>query len=112
MTLEYGFGECDLEQGGGGLEAHLCLINSTLYTAADSVTTMKGAREIVLAMGPTGFTISHSSCYNYTEDSVKEVLRLSDTMLVKEFILQYFLKAQLTLVLKNEFLIFIGPSLM
>ena len=65
VALEYAFGECDLQHGGGGLEAHPRLITGTLYKAADNVTTMKQAREILLSMAPPSFSIALSSCYNY-----------------------------------------------
>ena len=52
VAVEYAFGECDLQHGGGGLEAHPRLITGTLYKAADNVTTMKQAREILLSMAP------------------------------------------------------------
>ena len=67
-VLSYAFGEYDMQQGGGGLEAHPRLIHGTLYQTTESVTTMKRAREILLSMAPKGFTISLSTCYNYTEN--------------------------------------------
>ena len=67
-VLSYAFGEYDMQQGGGGLEAHPRLINGTLYQTTESVTTMKRAREILLSIAPKGFTISLSTCYNYTEN--------------------------------------------
>ena len=68
LALEYAFGELDIQMGGGGLEAHPRLTTGTLYRAVDNVITMKQAREILLSMAPSGFTISLSSCYNYTEN--------------------------------------------
>ena len=68
LALEYAFGEHDTEEGGGGLEAHPRLTTGTVYRAADNVTTMRQAREIILSMAPQGFTISLSCCYNYTEN--------------------------------------------
>ena len=68
LALEYAFGECDTENGGGGLEAHPRLTTGTLYRGVDNATTMKRAREILLSMAPMGFTISLSSCYNFTEN--------------------------------------------
>lgn len=53
--MEYAFGEIDTEKGGGGLEAHPRLTTGTLYRTVDHVTTMKQAREILLAMAPEGF---------------------------------------------------------
>ena len=67
-VLSYAFGEYDMQQGGGGLEAHPRLTNGTLYQTTESVTTMKRAREILFSMAPKGFTISLSTCYNYTEN--------------------------------------------
>ena len=40
-VLQYAFGELDVEDGGGGLEAHPRLTLDTLYRLCDSVTTMK-----------------------------------------------------------------------
>ena len=68
-VLSYAFGEHDMKEcGGGGLEAHPRLTTGTLYRASDNVTTMKRAREILLSLAPEGFTISLSSCFNYTEN--------------------------------------------
>ena len=67
-VLEYAFGEHDVQRGGGGLEAHPRLTTGTMYKACDSITTMKDAREMLLSLAPRGFTISLSSCYNYTEN--------------------------------------------
>ena len=68
VALEFAFGEYDLQKGGGGMEAHPRLTTGTLYKAADNVTTMKHAREIILSMAPPDFSISLSSCYNYIEN--------------------------------------------
>ena len=68
LALEYAFGELDTQQGGGGLEAHPRLTIGTLYRGTDNATTMQQARETLLAMAPRGFTISLSSCYNYTDN--------------------------------------------
>ncbi len=66
--LEYAFGERDVrERGGGGLESHPRLTDGVLYRAVDSKTTMTEARKVLLALAPSGFTISLSSCYNYTQ---------------------------------------------
>ena len=68
-VLEYAFGERDIHtEGGGGLESHPRLTTGTLYRGADNATTMKQARELILALAPTAFNISLSSCYNYTEN--------------------------------------------
>ncbi len=66
--LEYAFGQLDVSSGGGGLEAHPRLTTGTLYRGTDNATTMKRARETLLALAPTGFSISLSACYNYTEN--------------------------------------------
>ena len=63
--LEYEFSE------GGGLESHSKLRRETLYRAADNKTKMKDARAALLALTPDDFTITLSSCYNYTQ-SFKE----------------------------------------
>ena len=67
VALEYAFGERDILMGGGYFEAHPRLTTGTLYRGVDNAMTMKHAREILLAMAPEGFSISLSSCYNYTE---------------------------------------------
>ena len=67
VALEYAFGERDTPMGGGCFEAHPRLTTGTLYRGVDNAMTMKHAREILLAMAPEGFSISLSSCYNYTE---------------------------------------------
>ena len=51
-AIEYAFGEFDVTRGGGGLVAHPRLTTGTLYTAADSATTMKEARKILLYLAP------------------------------------------------------------
>ena len=66
--LTYAFGEYDAHEDGGGLEAHPQLTTGTLYRATDSATTMKRAREILLAVVPRSFSISLSTCYNYTQN--------------------------------------------
>ncbi len=68
LALEYAFGELDTQKGGGGLEAHPRLTTGTLYRGVGNATTMQHAREILLSMAPRGFSISLSSCYNYTEN--------------------------------------------
>ena len=68
-VLEFAFGESDrIERGGGGLESHPRLTDTVLYRAADSNTIMKHARETILALAPKHFTISLSSCFNYTQN--------------------------------------------
>ena len=67
-VLQYAFGELDIKHGGGGLESHPRLTCQTLYKASDSVTCMREARELLLSLAPKGFTLSLSSCYNYTEN--------------------------------------------
>ena len=62
-ALEKAFGESS-----GGLESHPRLTTGTLYRTSDSATTMKEARLILLALAPANYTISLSSCYNYTEN--------------------------------------------
>lgn len=66
--LTCAFGEYDVHEGGGGLEAHPRLTTGTLYRASDAATIMKTAREILLSLAPQNFKISLSSCYNYTEN--------------------------------------------
>lgn len=67
LVLEYAFGDYDTHiSSGGGLESHLRLTDGTLYRSADSWTTMKDARKLLLTFAPLGFMISLSSCYNYT----------------------------------------------
>lgn len=67
--LEFAFSESDrIDRAGGGMESHPRLIDTVLYRAADSNTTMKHAREIVLALALERFKISLSSCFNYTQN--------------------------------------------
>ena len=68
VVLMYVFGEYDVNEGGGELQTHPCLTIGTLYQTTDSVTTMKGAREILLSLAPAGFSISLSTCFNYTKN--------------------------------------------
>ena len=69
-VLQYAFGEKGPTEasGTGGLECHPRLTCDTLYRGAYNVQTMKKAREVILAHSPKGFTISLSSCYNYTQN--------------------------------------------
>ena len=46
-VLEYAFGDCDMKEGGGGLEAHPWLTNKTMYRASNQVTSMRKAWEII-----------------------------------------------------------------
>lgn len=63
------FGESDhVHRAGGGLESHPRLTDTVLYRAADSNTIMKQARETILALAPEGFSISLSTCFNYTQN--------------------------------------------
>ncbi len=66
-AIEFAFGEDDITLGGGGLESHPRLTTGVLYRSSDTATTMKRARDIVLSLAPNNFSISLSSCYNYTE---------------------------------------------
>ena len=67
--LEYEFGEGDrIKRGGGGLESHPKLTNDILYRAADNVTNMTDARLALLSLAPENFSISLSTCYNYTQN--------------------------------------------
>ena len=67
--LEYEFGEGDrIKRGGGGLESHPKLTNNILYRAADNVTNMADARLALLSLAPENFSISLSTCYNYTQN--------------------------------------------
>jgi len=67
--LEFPFGDEDrVNRAGGGLESHPRLTDTVLYRAADNNTIMKQARETILALAPDGFSISLSSCFNYTQN--------------------------------------------
>ena len=67
--LEFAFGESDrVDRAGGGLESHPRLTDTVLYRAAESNTIMKQARETILALAPEGFSISLSTCFNYTQN--------------------------------------------
>ena len=68
-VLEFAFGETDVRMlGGGELESHPRHTDGTLYKALDNNTTMMDARKLLLAPAPPHFTISLSSCYNYTQN--------------------------------------------
>ena len=67
-VLLYVFGDYNVREDGGGVEAHPRLTTGTLYRATDNVTSMKAAREILLSLAPSPFKISLSSCYNYTDN--------------------------------------------
>jgi len=67
--LEFAFGESDrVDRAGRGLESHPRLTDTVLYRATDSNTIMKQARETILALAPEGFSISLSTCFNYTQN--------------------------------------------
>lgn len=67
--LEFAFGDGDrVDRVGGGLESHPRLTDTALYRAADSNTTMRHARETILALAPEGFKIRLSICFNYTQN--------------------------------------------
>ena len=51
-----------------GLETHPRLIDTVLYRSKSNTLTMKHAREALLSLSPNGFSISLSSCYNYTQN--------------------------------------------
>ena len=66
--LEYTFGQRDiLTGGGGGLEAHPKLYENTLYKAMDNKSTMREARDVILALAEDeDFDVSLSCLYTYT----------------------------------------------
>ena len=67
--LEFAFGKGDrVDRAGGVLESHPRLIDTVLYSAADSNTIMRHARQTILALAPEGFNIGLSSCFNYTQN--------------------------------------------
>ena len=69
LLLEYAFGDHNTHIcSGGGLESHPRLTDGTLYRTADNYATMKSARKLLLLLAPDSFSISLSSCYNYTMD--------------------------------------------
>ena len=51
-----------------GLESHPRLTDSVLYKAKSNNLTMEKAREALLSVSPTGFSIALSTCYNYTQN--------------------------------------------
>ena len=61
IALSYALGELDVSQGGGGQ-------TGTLYRGEGNATTMLQAREVLLQMAPSNFSISLSFCYNYTQN--------------------------------------------
>ena len=64
--LEFAFGEGDrVLRGGGGLQADPCLLDSTLFKAADNATVMRHAKEMLRKIKPD-FKISTSCLYTYT----------------------------------------------
>lgn len=54
--------------GERGLESHPRLSESTLYRANCNILSMKKAREILLTLSPPEFSISLSTCFNYTQN--------------------------------------------
>ena len=66
--LEYAFME-------NGIQSHPRLTVDTLYRTPDSNVVMRDARELVLAMSDPSFSISLSSCYNYTQNYKKNTLQ-------------------------------------
>lgn len=67
-VLLYAFGEYNVKEDGGGVEAHPRLTTGTLYRAVDNTMNMKAAREVLLSLAPSSFKISLSTCCNYTEN--------------------------------------------
>jgi hypothetical protein len=68
-ALQYAFGEGDrIERGGGGLETDPRFQTGTLYRTSDARTTMTDAKLALLSIAPPDFSISLSSCYNYTQN--------------------------------------------
>ena len=68
-TLENEFRKGDrIKRSGGGLESHPRLTNDMLYRAADNLTNMTDARLALLSLAPENFSISLSTCYNYTQN--------------------------------------------
>lgn len=64
--IEFAFGEGDrVLRGGGGLEAYCRLLDTTLFKAADNVTVMCHAKELINRVRPD-FKISNSCLYTYT----------------------------------------------
>lgn len=50
------------------MESHPRLTDDILYRGSNNALTMKKAREILLALAPSSFKISLSSCFNYTQN--------------------------------------------
>ena len=61
-VLLHAFGEYNVRDDGGGIEAHPRLSTGTLYRAVDSAMIMKRVREILHSVAPENFKISLSSC--------------------------------------------------
>ena len=99
--MECVFGEYDITQGGGGLEAHPRLTTDVLYRASDSATTMKGARKILLSLAPRGFSISLSSCYNYTQNYSQGSIQAKQHTMIEELMQKYHYVGHLVLELSN-----------
>ena len=66
--LEYAFME-------SGIQSHPHLTVDTLYRTPDNNIHMKEARELVLGMSDPNFSISLSSCYNYTQNYKKNTMQ-------------------------------------
>ena len=65
--LEYIFDNQDVtERAGEGLESHRRLKNEIRFRSKDNNTFMRQACEIIDNISPPSFSISLSSCYNYT----------------------------------------------
>ena len=82
-VLLYAFGEYDIKEDGGGVEAHPRLTTGTLYRAVDNVTTMKAARDIILSLAPSSFKISLSSATITLKTTGREAGKLCSTITVE-----------------------------
>ena len=51
-----------------GLEAHPRLTDEVLYRSKGNTLTMRRAKEVILNLAPSSFSISLSSLYNYTQN--------------------------------------------
>lgn len=60
---------------GGGLESHSKLPNELLYRVSNSKTKIKDGKEAILVLAPDDFTISLSTCFNYTQNFRKRQTR-------------------------------------
>jgi hypothetical protein len=75
--LEYAFME-------SGIQSHPCLTVDTLYRTPDSNVYIKEARELLLAMSDPSFSISLSSCCNYTQNYKKTPCKQKGITMGKE----------------------------